>query len=603
MRAFGIIPARAGFTQLVDRGQGRQGDHPRSRGVYTTGRATTTPPTGSSPLARGLRAPDACNDLKSRIIPARAGFTRLQRPEVTRDRDHPRSRGVYGEAERARGRPSGSSPLARGLPHHREGRGRGAGIIPARAGFTPDGDRLEDVRRDHPRSRGVYTAGGGGRWRGAGSSPLARGLRAGVASRRRARGIIPARAGFTVLGQAVHDDPEDHPRSRGVYGYAMYKTYLAEGSSPLARGLLDQPVDSVVHLRIIPARAGFTAPSPRVSCSCRDHPRSRGVYSIVPSTGRPSAGSSPLARGLRYVFTPALTCSRIIPARAGFTGGRAPPGARRRDHPRSRGVYERGSTPVRYPWDHPRSRGVYISRSRSRTSSGGSSPLARGLPSAGTSTTTLRGIIPARAGFTPGSSQHGSTGSDHPRSRGVYSLSLFGWKMGWGSSPLARGLHYAAPGAVDRDGIIPARAGFTPAQRAADPPLWDHPRSRGVYVSGDDHEGWRTGSSPLARGLPPAEKPSLRARRIIPARAGFTRATSPGRGPGRDHPRSRGVYSSTGSGRAPTNGSSPLARGLPWCGAVVAVMAGIIPARAGFTRTPSRSSPSPRDHPRSRGVY
>ena len=71
-----IIPARAGFTKRVEEKANRAEDHPRSRGVYifvTFGYAVDL---GSSPLARGLLGLPFPISLSSRIIPARAGFTR-----------------------------------------------------------------------------------------------------------------------------------------------------------------------------------------------------------------------------------------------------------------------------------------------------------------------------------------------------------------------------------------------------------------------------------------------------------------------------------------------------------------------------------------------
>ena len=50
-----------------------------------------------------------------------------------------------------------------------------------------------------------------------------------------------------------------------------------------------------------------------------------------------------------------------------------------------------------------------------------------------------------------------------------------------GSSPLARGLRTAQRITVDRDRIIPARAGFTIGAPWAQYVRPDHPRSRGVY--------------------------------------------------------------------------------------------------------------------------
>ena len=50
-------------------------------------------------------------------------------------------------------------------------------------------------------------------------------------------------------------------------------------------------------------------------------------------------------------------------------------------------------------------------------------------------------------------------------------------------------------------------------------------------------------------------------------------------------------------------GSSPLARGLPVSVQQTLERAGIIPARAGFTRVIGRFALDDEDHPRSRGVY
>ena len=90
---------------------------------------------------------------------------------------------------------------------------------------------------------------------------------------------------------------------------------------------------------------------------------------------------------------------------------------------------------------------------------------------------------------------------------------------------------------------------------------------------------------------------------IIPARAGFTGVSCAGERDGRDHPRSRGVYRGRVRGLTRTEGSSPLARGLRDRGLPQAQAGGIIPARAGFTCTPLLIHGKQTDHPRSRGVY
>ena len=338
-----IIPARAGFTARTAPSPAPRGDHPRSRGVYILRRVTLGPVWGSSPLARGLRSrirarrrgtqdhprsrgvyESAAQDrvLRGRIIPARAGFTQLLTGAHLLVLDHPRSRGVYFGASGVPFCAMGSSPLARGL--HYAGRllRWARRIIPARAGFTQALSQHGTVATDHPRSRGVYMKFLPPFAKNPGSSPLARGLPGlGCETPRQLR-IIPARAGFTRLGRGRCRGSRDHPRSRGVYSFQVPDAVEDRGSSPLARGLQDRRPLRGHHLRIIPARAGFTAPSTTSSTGRSDHPRSRGVYwssSTIAPSGR---GSSPLARGLPSAASSPAWAERIIPARAGFTSTR-----------------------------------------------------------------------------------------------------------------------------------------------------------------------------------------------------------------------------------------------------------------------------------------
>ena len=135
----------------------------------------------------------------------------------------------------------------------------------------------------------------------------------------------------------------DHPRSRGVYGDVSGQYSSGDGSSPLARGLRTSAGRPGFSTRIIPARAGFTMINDPNRVCATDHPRSRGVYlrTLLPCRAR--CGSSPLARGLPAKLKPNHIPCRIIPARAGFTILRFQGGKNIRDHPRSRGVYTCGS--------------------------------------------------------------------------------------------------------------------------------------------------------------------------------------------------------------------------------------------------------------------
>ena len=215
----------------------------------------------------------------------------------------------------------------------------------------------------------------------------------------------------------------------------------------------------------------------------------------------------------------------------------------------------------------------------------------------------LDGIIPARAGFTPHSPAPPGSPPDHPRSRGVYTMRKTIEDAKKGSSPLARGLLSSRHRRGLRNWIIPARAGFTTHPERPARPRRDHPRSRGVYASDNLAKASENGSSPLARGLRGDELVGGVGRRIIPARAGFTRRGAGDCARHRDHPRSRGVYESRRIASEHAQGSSPLARGLRWGVRKSSSLSGIIPARAGFTRRPRGRCGRRRDHPRSRGVY
>ena len=173
----GIIPARAGFTGRTSDRIWCRGDHPRSRGVYYTERGDDKVQEGSSPLARGLHTADRPGRGAVRIIPARAGFTRRPSTSTLRDRDHPRSRGVYARACLGAVSAAGSSPLARGLLGEDHLSAAVVGIIPARAGFTHATSWRSACLPDHPRSRGVYMRSPVVFCHQRGSSPLARGLR------------------------------------------------------------------------------------------------------------------------------------------------------------------------------------------------------------------------------------------------------------------------------------------------------------------------------------------------------------------------------------------------------------------------------------------
>ena len=381
------------------------------------------------------------------------------------------------------------------------------GIIPACAGSTPSWRWSRAPRRDHPRLRGEHSLSLSARSRWTGSSPLARGAPASLSGVFPLLGIIPACAGSTRCASTTGASLWDHPRLRGEHLCSGDEMDREPGSSPLARGALIRREVMEVGAGIIPACAGSTVRPAGRAGAFWDHPRLRGEHKLAVIVPFSDQGSSPLARGARREAPSSSTITRIIPACAGSTRSR-----RRRC--------------CRW-WDHPRLRGEHPTSISQRSANMGSSPLARGAPEGLAWGITRRGIIPACAGSTPGGVSESGLVGDHPRLRGEHPAHSMSVSTTGGSSPLARGALVVALHAREREGIIPACAGSTlRACRWAGRPR-DHPRLRGEHFVASPTASFTMGSSPLARGAQGHQLPPRGARGIIPACAGSTGAIRP----------------------------------------------------------------------------
>ena len=131
-----IIPARAGPTRLPARLRCHHADHPRSCGANSTVASEKPYLLGSSPLVRGQRYHQNQKSAQRRIIPARAGPTRLPPPRHRRFPDHPRSCGANSTTCATCLHGCGSSPLVRGQRNRDFPSPLTQRIIPARAGPT-----------------------------------------------------------------------------------------------------------------------------------------------------------------------------------------------------------------------------------------------------------------------------------------------------------------------------------------------------------------------------------------------------------------------------------------------------------------------------------
>jgi len=257
----------------------RMAGHPRVRGEHTTCVDTISTSAGSSPRARGTRAVGGHDSTRLRVIPACAGNTFGGDVEAAGLPGHPRVRGEHVLTVPSLGTVNGSSPRARGTPEHLGEVVRVQRVIPACAGNTPA--RVSRWRgfSGHPRVRGEHFERIRHRPGGYGSSPRARGTRAGEVNQGLRCRVIPACAGNTSHLE---------PKSRG-----------STGSSPRARGTHGWHEGRVRQFRVIPACAGNTQLAHCFVDFHAGHPRVRGEHSELSQINSRGDGSSPRARGTR----------------------------------------------------------------------------------------------------------------------------------------------------------------------------------------------------------------------------------------------------------------------------------------------------------------
>ena len=192
-------------------------------------------------------------------------------------------------------------------------------------------------------------------------------------------------------------------------------------------------------------------------------------------------------------------------------------------------------------------------------------------------------LIPARAGKTPAEVPAADLSAAHPRAGGENSVDGgFAWRAG-GSSPRGRGKRRRIRRQVLRGRLIPARAGKTTTRPAALSALWAHPRAGGENRWSPPAPTTGTGSSPRGRGKRHPLRPRLRDRGLIPARAGKTRTVRQAPPLRQAHPRAGGENADVVMSRVCPFGSSPRGRGKPLVALAACDAGGLIPARAGKT--------------------
>ena len=314
-----LIPARAGKTCSLCSWTPPARAHPRACGENAFFAVVGAVRVGSSPRVRGKRVGRRVQRARERLIPARAGKTR-SRPRPRRSAGaHPRACGENVGEQPVALPVVGSSPRVRGKLRAIQLRCPRAGLIPARAGKTGRGDRGGQGAGAHPRACGENRPFVPTQEQLDGSSPRVRGKLASGPWRSKRRGLIPARAGKTDAQQPSVIYPWAHPRACGENVPTLVTSQAEAGSSPRVRGKLSSHRSPVRDPGLIPARAGKTVMPIRSSPVGRAHPRACGENLVPRSRGGSDAGSSPRVRGKLKSRWSCCGPSRLIPARAGKT--------------------------------------------------------------------------------------------------------------------------------------------------------------------------------------------------------------------------------------------------------------------------------------------
>ena len=193
----GLIPARAGKTLPPCSSTRRPRAHPRACGENQDENVVNLSKSGSSPRVRGKRAVRLSRPDWIGLIPARAGKTALPPVRRCHRPAHPRACGENWQLSSTMTCAAGSSPRVRGkrgAPRDEDGL---IGLIPARAGKTAYTALRRTGEVAHPRACGENFPTPFPTIPRVGSSPRVRGKPPWPCAGRPATGLIPARAGKT----------------------------------------------------------------------------------------------------------------------------------------------------------------------------------------------------------------------------------------------------------------------------------------------------------------------------------------------------------------------------------------------------------------------
>ena len=215
-----LIPAHAGKTRLAGEGLPFHGAHPRACGENLNNTDLSSTDAGSSPRMRGKHSLVVKPVASAGLIPAHAGKTLSPRSSLLASPAHPRACGENYTSTMGTLSSEGSSPRMRGKQRRTRMDRVHSGLIPAHAGKTMECKDISD-----------------------------------------SGGLIPAHAGKTGVGVGLVVVGVAHPRACGENEIHASEASIPSGSSPRMRGKHVMCVPSPSSRGLIPAHAGKTGPS------------------------------------------------------------------------------------------------------------------------------------------------------------------------------------------------------------------------------------------------------------------------------------------------------------------------------------------------------
>ncbi len=233
---------------------------------------------------------------------------------------------------------------------------------------------------------------------GNGLSPRERGNRDSLSPSSSSCGSIPARAGESLASARLTSVTRVYPRASGGTETMTGIPSTRNGLSPRERG---NPIATHIGQsspRSIPARAGEPAVRIRPNGTSTVYPRASGGTPVLPDITLPVGGLSPRERGNHRILDRDELRGGSIPARAG--------------EPYS------ASNIARRAAVYPRASGGTSESHSSTTDRSGLSPRERGNPFKRTATLIPMRSIPARAGEPPPLRGRCAQRSVYPRASG-----------------------------------------------------------------------------------------------------------------------------------------------------------------------------------------